>query len=227
MRNANYSICIWSGLIALSLMIASAVVGGYTALPAPDMTAANVVAFYQHNLIGMREGAVLMLFAAAFYIMFSVAITAEIKRIEGGFAPLAWSQLIIGIFTVLPYFVASVLWATTAFRLDRDPQITQALNDAAWLFYSMPGAPAGFQLLLIGLAVLWDKNPVLIFPRWFGYFSMLVGISYFFAFAGEFTKSGPFAWNGIITFGVPGYTFMAWLVIMFYMLWKNNRVRVE
>jgi hypothetical protein len=208
-------------------MIVASKVGGYTALPSPDMSAADVVAFYQNNLTGIREGAILLLIASAFYLMFSVAITAEVKRIEGGFAPLAWSQLVTGIFTVRPYFVSAILWATAAFRLDRDPQITQALNDAAWLFYAMPGAPAGFQLLLIGVAILWDKNPVLIFPRWVGYLNILVGITYFFAFAAPFAKTGPFAWNGSFTYGIPGFTFMAWMLVMFFMLLRNNRTRVE
>jgi hypothetical protein len=225
MKNPNFTLCIASGMIAYALFVASGVAGGNFTPMSPDMSATDVVAYYQAHLTGIRIAAVFFLISPAFFIAFCAAITAEIKRIEGPSSPLAWSQFAIGVFVVLPFFPAAVFWTAAAFRLDRPAEITQALNDVAWLFNVMPGAPAAFQPILIGFAILIDRNQVKVFPRWLAYFNFLTGIVFMFGCFAGFTKTGWFAWNGVMPFWLPTFIFTAWIPVMSYMLWRNDKAR--
>jgi hypothetical protein len=224
-KNLNFTLCIWSGLIAYILFVLSGVANGFWTPMAPTMSAADVVAYYQAHLTGIRIGAILFLLSPAFYIGFTAVITEEMKRIEGPSAPLAWTQLILGIFTVLPFFPTAIFWTAAAFRLDRPAEITQTLNDIAWLFDVMPGAPAGFQPIVIGLAILGDKNRVPVFPRWFAYFNFFIGILFLGGLTVGIFKTGPFAWNGLVPYWLPSYAFTAWIFVTFFILRGNNKKR--
>jgi hypothetical protein len=202
MKNPNFTFCIASGMIAYALFVASGVAGGNFTPMSPDMSAADVVAYYQAHLNGIRVASILFMISPAFFIAFSA-----------------------GVFVVLPFLPVAIFWTAAAFRLDRPAEITQALNDVAWLFDVMPGAPAAFQPILIGFAILSDRNEVKVFPRWLAYFNFLTGIVFMFGCVAGFTKTGWFAWNGLIPFWLPTYIFTAWIPVMSYMLWRNDKAR--
>jgi len=223
----NIKICIWSGPVAYILFVLSGVAGGNFSPMSPELTAAQVVAYYQAHLLGIRVAAVLFLISPAFFIAFSAAIMAEMQRMEGPVTPLAWTQLVLGVFLVMPFLPVAIFWTAASFRLDRPPEITQALNDVAWLFDVMPGAPAAFQQLVIGVAILLDRNVVRVFPRWLAYFNFGVGIIFAGGLFCAFTKTGIFAWNGLVPYFLPSYAFTAWVPVMTWMLWRNHRRRAS
>jgi hypothetical protein len=227
MKNPNIALCIWAGPVAYVLFVLSGVAGGNFTPISADMTPAEVVAHYQAHLTGIRLASVLFLMSPAFFIAFCAAISAELRRIEGDFSPLAWSQLMVGLFIVLPFVPTAIFWTDASYRLDRAPEITQALNDAAWLFDVMPGAPGGFQDILIGLAILCDRHRVRIFPLWLAWFNFLVGIIFFGGCVVGFAKTGPFSWNGLFPYWLPTLAFTAWIPVMTVMLLRNNRGRPD
>jgi hypothetical protein len=61
-----------------------------------------------------------------------------------------------------------------------------------------------------------SQNPV--FPRWFGYQSIMTLVGLLPDQMLFFFKTGPFAWNGILGFWVPLTMFGSWFVTMFVLL---------
>ena len=84
----------------------------------------------------MRFGLAGALLAAALALPFHAAIVLRIRRAEGQWGMLSITQMLAAaIFTPAMMFSLMAL-AAAAFRAgQRDPQITQALNDLFWLWF--------------------------------------------------------------------------------------------
>jgi hypothetical protein len=139
-------------------------------------------------------------------------ISVQMKRIEGPYSlPLTYTQLVAGACTVLEIILPLMLWQGVAYRPDRDIELTQTLNDIAWLIFLGTTTTVLIQNLVIGMITLQDKSPEPVFPRWYAYFN-------FFAVAGVmpagfvvFFRTGPLAWNGIIVWGIGVAVFFVWI----------------
>jgi hypothetical protein len=223
MKNTSQAICIWAGTAAFLVFLATPFFNGFLTPMSPNMDAADVVAFYQAHLVGIRIGDILLLCSPGLYIMFSAAITADMQKMEGVSPALPLLQVLISLFTVGPFVVVAMCWTTASFRLDRAPEITQALNDLGWFFYVMPGAPAVFQPITLGIGILCDKSRRPVYPRWVAYLNFIVAITYFQGNFVGLTKNGPFAWDGLISYYVPTVAFIVWIVTMTVLLLQNNK----
>ena len=127
----------------------------------------------------------------------------------------------LGAMGVLAFLLPIMIWCTIAFRPDRDPQLMLLFNDLAWLMLTTIVSPAIVQNIAIGLAILGDKNPIRVFPKWAAYFNFWIATSFMPALIVPFFKTGPFAWDGIIGFWVPLVDFGAWIWVMFFLLRKG------
>ena len=53
-----------------------------------------------------------------------------------------------------------------------------------------------------------------LFPRWTGYFSLWAGALEVFSALSVFFYRGPFSYNGLVTFWVPGVSFFGWVLVL-------------
>jgi hypothetical protein len=188
--------------------------------PAPTLSSAEIAAFYQENHYGILIGSVLIIFAGTFYALFSVAISEQMKRIEG-IALLTNTQLIMGALTALFMIVGSIIFSVAGFRPERAPELILLLNDLAWISLIIPAAPTVIQFIVIGTAIFMDKTTKPIFPRWMGYFTYFVSIFFFFGSFTAFFKTGPLAWNGLLAYHLMDFFLSIWLVLMSLILSKQ------
>jgi hypothetical protein len=72
-----------------------------------------------------------------------------------------------------------------------------------------------------------DKREKPIFPRWFGYFNFWIGIMFIPGELIWFFKTGPFAWNGLVSFWFVVAAFSVWMVLMTYYTAKAIRNQPE
>jgi hypothetical protein len=193
---------------------------------APSATAAEIAAIYRDHQLGIRLGSVLVMFAASMFVPFWAAISVFLKKLEPALSPYAYTQLASGTIVAAFFFLGALLFAVTAFRPDRPEELTQMMNDFAWILFITPGAPAFFQTIAIGFAILQDKSAVPVLPRWAGYLSIWVAVLFVPAGLGVVFKTGPFAWNGIITFWIPAVLVGAWSNVM-AMLMIGHLKKVE
>jgi len=222
MKNNSQAICIWSGAAAFVVFLATPFFDGFLTPMSPTLDASDVVAFYQAHLVGIRIGSILLLCSPGLFIAFSAAITADMNRMTGISSALPLLQVLFSLFTVGPFVVVAMCWTAASFRLERAPEITQALNDLGWLFYVMPGAPAMFQPIALAVGIFYDRSERPVYPRWAGFMNLIVAALFFMGCFVGLTKTGPFAWDGLITYYLPTVGFVIWIVVMIILLLNNN-----
>jgi hypothetical protein len=180
--------------------------------PAPTETAEQIAQFFQTDPVLKRTGLFIAMLSTGLLAPFYAVISVQMKRIEGGTTlPLTYTQLVAGACTVLEIILPLMLWQGVAYRPDRNIELTQTLNDIAWLIFLGTTTTVLIQNLVIGMVTLQDRNPNPVFPRWYAYFN-------FFAVAGVmpagfvvFFKNGPLAWNGIIVWAIGVAVFFVWI----------------
>lgn len=205
--------CAFSGIICLLLFFGGFVAAGFIPPLSPGMSAAQVVAHYQANTAGIRLGAGLIFLSSMFYVWFTAVISGQIRRIPGVHPTVVNAQLVGGAFGCVTFLLPALLFAVTAFRPDRSPELTLLFNDMSWIILVMPWTPFMPQFFSFAFAILSDSRPQPLFPRWLAYFLIWVELMFTPATVLPFFKSGPFAWNGLFVFWMPATVFTALFII--------------
>ena len=104
---------------------------------------------------------------------------------------------------------------TASFRPERNPEITQALTDLAWIPFIMVFTTLMAQMVIVAAAVFLDPDEA-VFPRWIGYLSAWAAVLLLPAVLIPFFKTGPFAWHGIFQFWLAATLFFGWFAVMSY-----------
>ncbi|MFC7501302.1 hypothetical protein ACOACQ_12225 [Nocardioides sp. CPCC 206347] len=210
--------CACSGFMLVVLLFGGLIAAGWMPPPSPSDTADEVARQIAEDYNGIRLGAVLMLFGAGFTVPMGALIAAHIKRIEGDFSPLAYIQIIGSAGGLFAISLPVLIFGAAAFRPDRDPDLLRMLIDLAWVPFIMNGPPAILQCVSWGVAILSDKRANPPFPRWFGYFNFWAAFCFLPAFLLLFFKTGPFAWNGLLSFWLAAALFGGWFLVGSVML---------
>ena len=211
--NANSQrLCAWGGPVLITTFILGwGIIGGYLPLPTPMDSVEQVVGFFQKDPTMLRVGLLLTMTGSAFLGLWTAAISVQLKRIEGGqHTPLTYAQLAVGAVSIVEFITPLTIWAGIAVRPEIDPLFTYRLNDVAWLMWVCVDASFIVQAIIIGIAILMDKRPRPIFPRWLAYLSFWCSLLFAPGGLCIFFKTGPFAWNGLIAF---------WLLAIAYVIW--------
>lgn len=87
-------------------------------------------------------------------------------RIPGLHPAVAQIQLAGGTAGTLVFVLPGIVLATAHYRLDRDPEITQAFNDLFWILYSMPWPPFMVQSFAYAYAIMWDRRKTVAFRKY-------------------------------------------------------------
>jgi len=187
----------------------------------PMRTAEQVAQFWSTNTGLKRVGLVIMLAAAGLQAPFGALIAVRIRQMEGGrYSALAYTQLVGTGLAVVAILMPTFAFAAASYRPERDPQITQALNDLGWLPFVMNWPAATIQCLVIGFAIFGAAKDI--WPRWLGYFN--VWCAFIFAAGGLVVlfKDGVFAWNGLLAFWLVAVFFGVWFLVMSWQLWVST-----
>lgn len=215
-------ISVHSGLVAIFLMgIGLYGIAGWIPPVSPLLSAEQIAQIFQTDTNQIRFAGLMMTLSAVFFWPFAAAISEQMKRIEGPIHhPCAAIQLSAVTLTVIAIMLPGMLWLLAAYRPERNPEITQAINDFAWLAFVGIIAPAVIQLASIAYVSLCQQAQESIFPRWFGYFTLWAATGLLLGEGIFFFKSGPFAWNGLIAFWFAGACFFSWMLVAWYIVWQ-------
>jgi drug/metabolite transporter (DMT)-like permease len=165
-------LAVWTGPL-LCLLFAVGLIGLAQFIPPPraDASLADVARIYSERTNRLRAGLVLMMLGAGFLASWGGAITTQLKRIEGAHSPMTWTNLACTGANVMVVTVPVMIMIAASFRPDRNPEITQALNDLAWIMFVMVFPPVMVQELSIAAAVFSHEGQK-VYPRWVGYFNV-------------------------------------------------------
>jgi hypothetical protein len=221
MTNRAQVFCAVSGPFGLLLfLLAMWPASHFLPPPAPGLTPTEVVEVYRSHTTGIQIAAILQMVSISLLAAFYGGISAVMRRMEGNDRTWTYVQLGAGAMSLAPFLLCGLLWAAAALRPDRAPEITQVINDFAFLFLVAPAPPATVQLIAIGYAILGDKNPQPVFPRWLAFATFWTAILILPGAVVVMFMRGPFAWNGVLGFWIPAIVFGIWANVMGPMMIK-------
>jgi hypothetical protein len=208
----------WSGAAFVLLLFPGIIMAGLLPPIGPTKTATEVAQFWSTNTGLKRCGLVILLTAAGLQVPFGALIAVRIRQMEGRFSPLAYAQLIATGLAVMAIILPTFAFAAASYRPERNPEITQALNDLGWLPFIMNWPAATIQCLAIGFAIFGYRGTRPVWPRWVAYYNLWSG--FIFAAGGLVVlfKTGVFAWNGLLAFWMVAVFFGAWFLVMTWQL---------
>jgi hypothetical protein len=191
----------------------------------PNSSADVIAAFWATDVHMKILGLIVCFLGMGMALGFFVVLFLQMKRVEGRSAVLAYMQLATGLLTVAQGLVMYLLWFQNAFRPDRGASVILAFNDVGWFGFIVPYLFFP-QVIPIALAAFKDtENRV--FPRWVGYLNIWVAIAGIPAIFMPFFKTGPLAWNGLITFWMFLVIYGVWVTAMFVVMFKATRSEEE
>jgi hypothetical protein len=206
----------WAGLVwAVLFFVCFIPLSHWIPLPSPHASGAAVAHRYRSRTTGIRAGLALAFVGMIGYVMFSAAIASQCRRIKAAPAALRYAQVgSIGACTILIVLPIIIFW-TAAFRPEsRSPQLIQLLNDLGWISLIVGFVPFVAWAWSVGLAILSDQDEVPLYPRWAGYLCLFLGTLQIPPVLLVFVKTGPFAWNGLMSWWVPATDFFTFIFVM-------------
>lgn len=180
----------------------------------PTASAEDIKAFYLSRPILIPAGVALTALGGAVIGPFVIAISEQMKRIEGAHSPLAKANMGLGILLCVEFIDPVFIFAAASFRSDRSAELVLMFNDFGWLLFMGVYQTAFVQMLVIGYCILRYGSQT-IFPRWLGFFNIWMAIGLLPVAFIVFFKSGAFAWNGVLAFYEVLACFCAWTLVMF------------
>lgn len=208
-------LCAWGGPVLAVLWIGGFwILAGFMPPPAPSRTAADIAEVYRHHTNALRAGILLTVTAGALLGPFFALVSVHMRRTERDRPILAYTQLVLAALIVVEIVIPLSFVQVAAFRQDRSAELVQMLNDAAWLMFVGIVCTAVVQFLVIGFAILQDKRETPIFPRWSGYYCLWTALLVTPGSFVPFFKTGPLAWNGLLSWWIPVAVLALWFFVM-------------
>lgn len=196
---------LWYGLFGIIICLLARV----TPPPRPDVSTADKVAFFSQNGLTIQLGFVVLLVLLGGAAMTNGLVAYQMKRMSTG-SVLAYGYLAGMSVGALPGFLlVGVCFLTATLRPERDPELIGLLYDLGMLSYNASLGCFTAAYLVLAIAVLYDRNNI--FPKWFAYISVWQIVTEVIASQMVVFYSGPFAWNGSISFWVAVVVFSVWL----------------
>lgn len=214
MSHRAFVLSAWSGpLMTLGFFVGLMLLAHFIPPPSPAADADQIAQMFRDNTTGIRIGLFISMLATGLLCPFYAAITIQMVRIERGWSVLSVTQAVAGACSVLEIVLPMMIWQTAAFRPERTPETTQAINDLAWLPFLGLTTTVIIQNVVLAVAILRDRRPTPLLPRWYGYLNLLVGAGILPAGFIVFFKTGPLAWDGLLAWWVPVADFFLWIIL--------------
>jgi hypothetical protein len=198
---------------------------GFLPPMSPNLTADQVAAFYREHTAAIRFSMVTYDLLGVMLIPFFMVIVVQMKRMTTQSHVFAYCYLTAAVSGATVFALANIFYLVAAFRPERNPELTMLLNDMAWITFIAPVGMIVGQNLLLGLAVYFDTSqsrprssagPV--FPRWVGHFSVATALAIAPAAMAAIVKTGPLAWDGLLSFWLRNGAYAVFLVVMFFVV---------
>jgi len=183
----------------------------------PMASLEDVVAYM--NAPRLALGMALLALTLGIASLSSGVIVVQMKRMEGVSAVLPYAYLAALAVAGIPgCLFPGFTFALGTFRPEYSPQIQQMLYELGFL--SFVGSLGCFvvQYLVFAIAIFLDRR--MIFPRWLGYLTIWALVTELVAIPIWITHTGPFAWDGLLSFWLGTAIFVGWEFCMCVCLYR-------
>ncbi|MBX7433330.1 hypothetical protein JDV09_14590 [Mycobacterium sp. Y57] len=186
---------------------------GFVHPMSPNMSADEVAAFYRDETARIRYSMILFNWICVGLIPVVMMLATQVHRMAHRTPILTYSLIACAGGPPAIFLIANIFWLLAAFRPERAPELTQMYNDLAWVSFTTLVPYLIAQCLLVALAIHWDEPAKPVLPRWFAHFNILIAIALMPAAFTALAKSGPFAWDGLLSFWVKNVAIAVWILV--------------
>jgi hypothetical protein len=189
--------------------------------PTATLSPAQIANFYVQHGSEIKLGATICGWTSGFMVPLSVVVAIQLSRHEKGRPVWATLAAAGGVMMSVPLVLPPIFWGVAAFTPTRAPEVTAIMHELAMLTLVTTDQYYIFMWVAI-VAICLMPNTVVHspFPRWFGYFTAWTALMFEAGAIAFLTRTGPFAWNGLLAFWSPVILFGAWIVVMVVLLFK-------
>jgi hypothetical protein len=217
-------LCLWTvPAMGLFLLIAFLVFPGFFPPMSPTMSAQQVADFYREHTSEVRFSMVTFNIFGIMLLPFYSVIVVQMQRMATPSKVLSYCYLTAATSGATVFAMADIMWLLAAFRPDRNPELVQLLNDMAWMIFVAPVGMIFVQNLCLAFAVLLDSTERPILPRWVAPFSLVIAAVIAPAAGASVVTTGPFAWNGAVSFWLRLAALSLYVTVMFFVLRRAVR----
>lgn len=220
--NVGERVIYWTWVPLVAILLASFVLfPGFIPPVSPRASAAEVTAFYRQDLSRVRYSMILFNWFGVALIPLVLLIAERMRRMAHRTGVLRYCVIGVAGGAPIVFLTATVFWLLAAFRPDRSPDLTLLTNDLAWITFTC-GVPFLVALFVfLAVAIFWDDQPQPVFPRWVAWFNVAMAVAVAPAGFAALAMTGPFAWDGFISFWVKNVAFGLWIVVMAKALYEK------
>lgn len=152
---------------------------------------------------GVIVGCSLFYIAAGILTPGSIAFGLMLSKIEGRWPLWSLTTAVCGVFISLIVFFNVCAWLVSAYRKESGADVIQAFNDWAWFAFLLGWIYLAIEMVASAVVELMDDRSQPMIPRWLTWLTLAGALTLFFAAGPAFTKSGPFAYHGLLAFYLP------------------------
>lgn len=212
-------VSLWTGpAVGTVLVIAALAFPGFWPPMSPTMTAGEVAAFYADHTALIRFSQAAFNLCGIMVLPFFMVIVAQMKRMKGQSHVFAYCYLTAVVSGATIFALSNIFFLVAAFRPERNPDLIMLLNDLAWIVFIAPVGMVVSQFVLLALAVYFDDRADPVFPRWVGHYALATAVAMVPAAGAAVFRTGPLAWDGLLSFWLRNGAFAAFVLVMFFVL---------
>jgi hypothetical protein len=207
---------LWSGVVLVAALIgAQGWLMGFIPGPSPALSAQKIAQIFIERKDSILLGALIQCICWSFYATWAIPIVIFIRKMERSVPVLTYASLVNVGGGYVFFILIPMTWSVIAFRAETlDPSIIQIMNDWVWFDWLFTWPSFSVWMFIIAAAIFFDHNVPTVYPRWVGFFNVWSGLLIFPAGLIGFFKSGPFAYDGLISFWFAVCVFFGWMVVM-------------
>ena len=210
-------VSLWSGpAVGVVLIVATLAFPGFWPPMSPTMTVDQVASFYTEHTAWIRFSQVTFNLCGIMILPFFMVICVQMKRMTNQSHIFAYCYLSAIVSGATIFALSNVLFLVAAFRPERNPDLVMLLNDLAWIVLIAPIGMVVAQFVMLAMAVYFDTSGVL--PRWVGHYSVATAVAMLPAAGAAVFRTGPLAWDGLLSFWLRNGAFAVFVVVMFFVL---------
>ena len=196
---------------------------GFVHPMSPTMSAEEVAAFYRDETARIRYSMILFNWFGVGLIPVVILLAMQIRRMAHRTPILSYSLIACAGGPPTLFLIANMFWLLGSFRPERAPELTQLLNDLAWLTFTVLVPYLIAQSLLLALAIYWDRQTRPVFKPWVAHFNVLIAVALAPAAFTALASTGPIAWDGLLSFWVKNIAIAVWIIVMGVVLGQTIR----
>ncbi|ORW24414.1 hypothetical protein AWC19_09920 [Mycobacterium palustre] len=170
---------------------------------------------------GVIFGCTLFYIAAGILTPGSIAFGIMLSKVEGRHPIWSYTTAVCGVFISLIVFFNCCAWIVAAYRPEFGADVIQSWYDWAWFAFLLGWIYLAIEMGATAIVELMDDRPQPMVPRWFTWLTVAGALTIFFAAGPAFTKSGPFAYHGLLAFYLPVAVWGAYIAVTTWFLVKE------